>query len=279
MSSIFLLNCSYISTYNYLFIISSNFFLFFLIVLILLSYGQQIEKNPRNQYVRLFSDVIFECKVSGFNPVEDRIEWCKNDFCTWGRLSGNKNTDEHLQYKSLPKYFIVGKRQQGEWNLLIKNVTERELGEYKCTLTRKSTQNFEKHQSKSASLKLMKKPGIIEFNNSQPLEIVLNKTSYFECIVHNGVPAPVFRWKLVDSLKNFINLNDAQLIEQNLSNTSILYKSRIAIHGNFEYKNKKLVCEIEHPMLELQRNNNPGISRTVDIDFKCTYFNLIFSYS
>ena len=154
---------------------------------------------------------------------------------------------------------------------MIKNVTESELGEYKCTLTRK----FEKYQSKSASLKLMKKPGLIEFNNSQPLEIVLKKMSYFECKVHNGMPAPVFRWKLVDSLNNFIHLDDAQLIEEeeeeegDVRNASIVYTSRIAIRGNFEFMNKKLVCEIEHPMLELQRNNNPGISRSVEIDFKC----------
>jgi len=237
----------------------------------LLTNGQQILINPQNQFARLHNDVIFECKVSGYNPAEDLIEWCKNDFCTWGRLIGNKTIDEPLQYKSLPKYYIIGKREKGQWNLLIKNVTERELGDYKCTLTRKHTQNFEKYQSKSASLKLMKKPGLIEFDNSKPLEIVLNKISYFECKVRNGLPAPVFRWKLVDSQDNSIYINEAQLIQNNMTNDSILYTSRISIRGNFEFMNKKLICEIEHPMLELQRNNNPGISRSVDIDFKCKF--------
>lgn len=96
------------------------------------------------------------CKVSGFNPAQDLIEWCKNDFCTWGRLSGTY-ADEMLQYKSLPKYFITGDRSNGEWNLLIKNVTQKELGEYKCVFISKTTQNFKKQQSTPASIQFIGK--------------------------------------------------------------------------------------------------------------------------
>lgn len=116
--------------------------------------GLVLVKEPADHFIRAQTDVLFNCKVDGFNPDNDLIEWCKNDFCTWGRLKGDASS-ERLQYKSLPRYFIVGDRAKGEWNLLIKNVTEREAGKYKCTLTRKNTSDFKRIQSRSATLKLM----------------------------------------------------------------------------------------------------------------------------
>ncbi len=124
--------------------------------MILTSFAQFIEKNPISRYAPINSNVQFECKISEYDATVDLIEWCRNDFCTFGRLLGNDN-DQRLQYKSLPKYFIVGNRSHGEWNLLIENVTQLELGEYKCQLTRKKKGNFFKLQSRSATLKLTSK--------------------------------------------------------------------------------------------------------------------------
>ena len=121
---------------------------------ILLSVAQVIVKHPSDQYVAPNARVTFECKINDYDASQDSIAWCRDNYCTLGRLSGSNN-DKRLQYKSLPKYFIVGDRAAGEWNLMIENVTKQEVGDYMCTLTRKT--NFFKIQSKSASLKLTSK--------------------------------------------------------------------------------------------------------------------------
>jgi hypothetical protein len=121
--------------------------------------AQMILQNPTDKYIDLHANVIFECRISDYNASLDLIQWCHDDFCTFGRLLGGPY-DKRLQYKGLPRYFIVGDRQNGEWNLLIENVTNADLGGYKCVLTRK-TNRFVKVESKTASLKLMSKYGLI----------------------------------------------------------------------------------------------------------------------
>ena len=112
--------------------------LFIILFKVLLISTQQIITIPQDIYAKQHTNVIFECKIAGYDPSQDLIEWCKNDFCTWGRLF-EMSTQQRLQYKSLPKYFIIGNRTIGEWNLLIENVTDSEIGDYKCSLTRRST--------------------------------------------------------------------------------------------------------------------------------------------
>ena len=133
-----------------------NINLIILSVIVLSINGLTLIKEPEDQFVRLYTDVVFNCQIDGYNPDNDLIEWCKNDFCTWGRLKGS-SSDDKLQYKSLPKYFIIGDRTRGEWTLLIQNVTEREAGNYSCTLTRKNTPNFKKIQTRTATLSIMGK--------------------------------------------------------------------------------------------------------------------------
>jgi len=118
---------------------------------------QIVTTNQENVYVKPHSNIIFDCNINGYDPDQDLIEWCKNDFCTWGRLFERKN-ENRLQYKSLPKYFIVGNRTIGEWNLLIENVTDSDLGEFKCALTRRSTKL--KIESKPTTLGLMSKSNL-----------------------------------------------------------------------------------------------------------------------
>ena len=122
--------------------------------LVLVVTSQQIVTMQKDIYAKPHTNVIFECKIAGYDPSQDVIEWCKNEFCTWGRLF-EMTSQQRLQYKSLPKYFIIGNRTLGEWNLLIENVTESEVGDYKCSLTRRSTRL--KIESKSIKLSLMSK--------------------------------------------------------------------------------------------------------------------------
>ena len=78
-----------------------------------------------------------------------------NDKNNGGDNKIERKNENRLQYKSLSKYFIVGNRTIGEWNLLIENVTDSDLGEYKCALTRRSTKL--KIESKPTILGLMSK--------------------------------------------------------------------------------------------------------------------------
>lgn len=81
------------------------------------------------------------------------MEWCKNDFCTWGRSI--ETNDGRLRFKSLSKYYIIGDRRKGQWNLLIENVTDSDLGKYKCTVTRRADDYVFKTESESANLTIM----------------------------------------------------------------------------------------------------------------------------
>ena len=86
------------------------------------------------------------------------VEWCKNDFCTWGRLVEVKSGS--FFYKSLPKYFIKGNINKGEWNLFIENVSYSEAGDYKCKVSsrvevEKGKEMFLNIESNTASLKIL----------------------------------------------------------------------------------------------------------------------------
>ena len=94
---------------------------------------QRIIKSPMNKYAHAHTSVLFECQIDGYRSESDLVEWCKNNFCTWGRPT--ELEDGRLKYMS--KYFIVGNRMQGEFNLMIENVTTSDIGEYKCKLTRR----------------------------------------------------------------------------------------------------------------------------------------------
>jgi hypothetical protein len=115
---------------------------------------QKIVNGPSDKYVELNKNVILECRIDDFKDDVDLVEWCKNDFCTWGRVIELENGI--LQYKSLTKYFITGDRKRGEWNLLIQNVTESEIGDYECTVTRRAD-TIKKVYSNKARVKLMGK--------------------------------------------------------------------------------------------------------------------------
>jgi hypothetical protein len=130
----------------------------FIIGIIKIINCQKIVNGPSDKFVELSKNVMLECQIDDYNNDIDLIEWCKNGFCTWGRVIELENGI--LQYKSLNKYFIVGDRKKGEWNLLIKNVTESEIGDYECTVTRRAD-TMKKFYSNKARLKLMGKSNLL----------------------------------------------------------------------------------------------------------------------
>ena len=75
------------------------------------SYCQRIEKSPTDTFVKLNGNVILNCLVDDFNSDEHFVEWCKNDFCTLGRLV--ELDIKNYYFKSLPKYFIKGNINKG----------------------------------------------------------------------------------------------------------------------------------------------------------------------
>jgi hypothetical protein len=89
--------------------------LIFLIFIIIINkssiYCQDISKEPIDQYTYQTKSVMFECTIDNYSPETDLIEWCKNNFCTWGRPL--ELSDGRLQYKSLSRYFIIGNRNKG----------------------------------------------------------------------------------------------------------------------------------------------------------------------
>lgn len=125
--------------------------------------AQRIMKNPIDKYAKLNSNVFFECLVDGYNGDTDLVEWCKNNFCTWGRPV--ELSDGRLKFMN--KYYIVGNRLNGEFNLLIENVTLSDVGDYKCKYTRRFLTDATVHkqaaprrgplriESNVASLKIM----------------------------------------------------------------------------------------------------------------------------
>jgi hypothetical protein len=113
----------------------------------------QIVKNPIDQFVLLNSRIMFDCEVDGYDPTTDQVEWCKNDFCTWGRAV--EDADGRLRYKSLSRYYLLVDKLEGTWNLMIENVTERDLGQFKCSVTRRNESFVTRVVSRSANLTLM----------------------------------------------------------------------------------------------------------------------------
>ena len=76
--------------------------------------------SNEHQYVFPTKSIILECTVKNYSPETDVIEWCKNNFCTWGRPI--ELSDGRLQYKSLPRYFIIGNRNKGIYKRSIKKI-------------------------------------------------------------------------------------------------------------------------------------------------------------
>lgn len=115
--------------------------------------GLKIVKNPLDKFVKLNENAIIECRIDDYNEEWDTVEWCKNDFCTLGRTI--EQSDGRLRFNGLKKYFIVGDRKLGQWNLLIENVMESDVGQFKCTVTRRNDQFTFKFESTVANLVLM----------------------------------------------------------------------------------------------------------------------------
>ena len=117
-----------------------------------------IVKSPTDQYVALHANAEFDCSLdmSAYNPDTDLVEWCKNDFCTWGRAV--QMPDNKLKYKSLPRYYVRMDKELGVWNLFIENVTESDVGKFKCSVTRRRLEGgVIKVESMSANLTIMGK--------------------------------------------------------------------------------------------------------------------------
>jgi hypothetical protein len=182
----------------------------------------RIAQSPVDKYVKLNENKMFECHVEDYQEQVDIVEWCKNDFCTWGRAI--EMNDGRLRFKSLPKYFIAGDRKKGEWNLLIENVTHSDIGQYKCTVTRRTNEFIFKAESTTANLTIMglafgfwaffvlsfvvlnfwkyfkEKPAILKLEKSRlgDGEFVLNQVEDVYCRVKNGKPTSIIYWSLVD---------------------------------------------------------------------------------
>lgn len=135
-----------------------------------------ITKQPSDKFALPGSSILFECQIDDYQADTDLIEWCKNDFCTWGRAmmdtvySNSKYssfaTSQHrLRYKSLPRYFVLTdgaatttkSHANVTWNLLIENATESDIGNYKCKVTRRNENFVLKVESSVANLTIMGK--------------------------------------------------------------------------------------------------------------------------
>ena len=73
---------------------------------------QNIATSPTDKFVKLNENVTLNCFIEGFNSKEHLVEWCKNEFCTWGRLVEIDN--KNFYFKNLPKYFIKGEINKGK---------------------------------------------------------------------------------------------------------------------------------------------------------------------
>jgi hypothetical protein len=76
-----------------------------------LNYCQRIAESPNDTFVNLNGNVLLNCIVDNYNSDEHFVEWCKNDFCTWGRIV--ELDIKNYYFKSLPKYFIKGNINKG----------------------------------------------------------------------------------------------------------------------------------------------------------------------
>ena len=88
----------------------------FVVMVIILSLinsinSQFIANDPLDQYTLPSKAIVLKCTIGDYSSDTDLIEWCKNNFCTWGRPL--ELSDGRLQYKSLSRYFITGNRNKG----------------------------------------------------------------------------------------------------------------------------------------------------------------------
>ena len=86
-----------LSFFNYFFN-HSFFFTHSLSVTISSINTQYISNEPLDQFTYPSKSIIFKCTIENYSPETDLIEWCKNNFCTWGRPL--ELSDGRLQYKS-----------------------------------------------------------------------------------------------------------------------------------------------------------------------------------
>jgi hypothetical protein len=260
-------------------------------------------KGPSDKYVDFNSSIEFECylNTSDYNPNTDQIEWCKNDFCTWGRLVEMFNGN--LKYKSLPRFNIIVNRTIGQWNLRIENVTERDVGNFKCVVTRRNETVLNKIESKSAALRLVDRPRNVELITSKKsdtksqLSIVLNRLEVIGCRVEGGMPAPNIYWILLDSSlinrrkilrlienknKSLLSRSSFMIIDDQNNNdnanqsifrlnlttisngpTSFTHFSQLKLNASLDLIDKHLMCVVEHDLLE------DPIIKPIKIQLKC----------
>jgi len=209
---------------------------------------QRITKAPSDKYAITTSTITFECVIENYSPETDSVEWCKNDFCTWGR--SRETDDGRLSFKSLSRYFIVGNREKGEWNLRIENVSLSDQGEYKCTFTRRAEQvkNTIKLESNIAALKIMKTPEAPQLDKDSTIEMIIGQTERLTCTVYSGVPAPIVRWQTDDGLVLTKHSRFSQLKDGLTKNP--VYVSQLDVTGAIELDGRQIICSVEHPTLD-----------------------------
>ena len=110
------------------------------------------------------------------------------------------------------------------------------------------------------------KPEAIRLDYHNELDVNLNETRTVTCQVNNGVPTPVFKWKLTDRLDSskFVYLTNWGLVTQTAeSDNTTVYSNRLKLKGSFEMGNKTLSCLVEHPMLD-----TPLVA-SIQLNLKC----------
>lgn len=237
-------------------------FLHYLTILLIVfhsSISLKIVRQPHDKYSTIDSTIVLNCIVQDYSPETDFIEWCKNGFCTWGRTI--EISENRLQFKSLSRYFIVGNRQKGEWNLEIEGIQPSDEGDYKCTVTRR-TKKIVKIESNIASVKILRKPLEPTLDKINNLEMIIGKSETIKCLIYDGVPAPTIRWQLSDGTSLTQYSKFSQKFDENLTKVNT-YESILNIVPTLDYENKSISCIIEHPTL------NNSFEKSINVDLKC----------
>jgi hypothetical protein len=237
--------------------------------------SQSIIKEPSDTFVKLGQDVKLYCHVMNYDKSIDRIEWCKNNFCSLGRLIELPNGN--FKFNSIPRYYIIKEKDANDvyhWDLLIQNVTNKDMGEYKCKVERQQLKlgsNIKMKtnlvESYSASLRQMKRPTKPELSLLNRFQLIKDEVSTINCSVMEALPAPNFYWQLNGQILNGTNVSFSQITRRVHGLVKdynvITHQSQLKLTGDLQLQNNTLQCIVYHPLIE------KPLSTSIKINVKC----------
>ncbi|XP_065200596.1 nephrin-like isoform X2 [Planococcus citri] len=223
-------------------------FLYIFIPMLLLSKSvvsvkqQSFRVEPRNTRVQEGSEITLECEI---NNRGGEVQWTKDGF--------GLGTGESLV--GFPRYMMVGDKDNGVYNLRIRNVSLDDDAEFQCQVGPLRNPTHAPIR-RIANLTVLSPPASIEMVGYRPnstVEIHQNQELVLECLVKKSKPAAKIVWYRNSNELKLENRVDKVMESKESHSKAKLYdvSSRIRLTPTAEDDYINYTCEAQHEALPL----------------------------